>query len=847
MNCSVRCDFQIVGDIQAGELFKLQLKKGCYILEFLVEDIVICSMDYTMETNDEEPLLRLNIKEQAEKKIREQKFIRNKSAKVNIYFDNDCFIIDSDVNNPIILPKEYVLFYQSADGQYSEDEAGLIPFYTTVIEEKIKNGETNKSEKTLYGSLNKFGKIVINPIYTTPIIFYNDEIAETTRNLTLYYLNHHGEEIHLSYLNTESFAVKRPFDKNCNLFIAQSTEEESLWGIVRFDKKIIVSISNNSIFENTDNFIWALKGNTLFIYDNEGKWIKSIQYVDLGEIKLPSYGKHQDYVFVHKEAVAVRVLGYWGVYDFKGNVIIPHIYKLLDTYRVHSDWVHETGEEFLIGEGYGSSPLMFVKKRGSGYGIININVFDVTNGILDVNNIKEVIPCKYDAIYYNWGEKVEELKDNFFQWDEQKDDGCSWVVHGIGDDLFFVKLQGNLKECDYFEKKMISFNAKDKEEHFVCREFNGYYYTDEAGKKHLRNKYKTQYGDLSFKEFNYTYYVDENEKYHLRKEFNDFSSYDRINIVKASEDICGEISTYEIIEAIRGNYHSIIIEWNELESFFIPWGMAWNIPLETTRCDVYFDYDYIKEIIIESPESIIIKMKKNDSDYCVQGRIALMKNNNPAFIYDNKIVYGFIPIHKNNSENHNSNVTDKYLFFDTETTGLPHNFYAPSTNTKNWPRLVQLSWILSDEKGEKISSGNLIVKPDGFDIPFDATKVHGITTQRALDEGIRMKEAIGQFIKDWKMATYIVGHNVEFDKKIVGAELIRFGVRDIMGAKKSYCTMQSSIDFCKIPGNYGYKYPKLQELYKKLFGTDFDNAHDAMSDVEATEKCFWELRKRKLI
>ena len=71
-HCMVRCDFQEVGDIQAGELYKLQLKKGCYILEFLVEDIVICSMDYTIETNDEEPLLRLNIKEQAKKKIMEQ-------------------------------------------------------------------------------------------------------------------------------------------------------------------------------------------------------------------------------------------------------------------------------------------------------------------------------------------------------------------------------------------------------------------------------------------------------------------------------------------------------------------------------------------------------------------------------------------------------------------------------------------------------------------------------------------------------------------------------------------------------------------------------------------------------
>lgn len=483
-NCSVRCDFQNVGDIQVGELFKLQLKKGCYILEFLVEDIVIYSIDYTMETSDEEPLLRLNIKEQAEKKIREQKYIRNKSAKVNIYVDNNRFILDNGTNNPVVLPKEYILYYQSADGQYIEDEAGLIPFYTTVVEEKIESGETCQIEKTLYGSFNKLGEIVIKPIYTTPVV-YNDVIANTTRKRTRYYLNHYGEEIDLSYLNSDAFVIKRSLDKNCNLFIAQSTEDESCFGVVRFDKKIIVSISNKTIYENTDNFIWALKGDTLSIYDNEGKWIKSIRYVDLGEIELPYKWKHYDYVFVHKKAIAVRVSGYWGLYDFNGNVLMPHIYKLLDAYWVYSDYDSESGEKFLADSGYGCSPLMFVKKRNGGYGIININVLDKTNGILDVNNIKEVIPCKYDAIYSDGGEIIEELNEHFFQYEEQDDNGNHWY-EGVGDDILFVRYQENLLECDYFERRMLSFDKKDREEHFICKEYNCYYYIDEDGNPHLR-------------------------------------------------------------------------------------------------------------------------------------------------------------------------------------------------------------------------------------------------------------------------------------------------------------------------------------------------------------------------
>ena len=110
-----------------------------------------------------------------------------------------------------------------------------------------------------------------------------------------------------------------------------------------------------------------------------------------------------------------------------------------------------------------------------------------------------------------------------------------------------------------------------------------------------------------------------------------------------------------------------------------------------------------------------------------------------------------------------------------------------------------------------------------------------------------MYYVINEFIEDLNVATNVVGHNVAFDKKILGAEMIRLGMKDELEKKKSYCTMQSSIDFCKIPGKYGFKYPKLQELYRKLFDEDFEDAHNAMSDVEATEKCFWELRRRKLI
>jgi len=193
-------------------------------------------------------------------------------------------------------------------------------------------------------------------------------------------------------------------------------------------------------------------------------------------------------------------------------------------------------------------------------------------------------------------------------------------------------------------------------------------------------------------------------------------------------------------------------------------------------------------------------------------------------------------------------MTDQlYIFFDTETTGVPLNYKAPTTDSNNWPRLVQLGWILMDSKSNKLSQHDYIVRPEGFSIPAEAARVHGITTERALKEGRDLTEVIDEFMADFDKATFVVGHNISFDQNIIGAELVRLHRPDVMKSKRTYCTMQAGTDFCRIPGRYGYKWPKLQELYVRLFGHDFEGAHNAMADIEATQECFWEMHNRGLI
>lgn len=191
-----------------------------------------------------------------------------------------------------------------------------------------------------------------------------------------------------------------------------------------------------------------------------------------------------------------------------------------------------------------------------------------------------------------------------------------------------------------------------------------------------------------------------------------------------------------------------------------------------------------------------------------------------------------------------------YLIFDTETTGLPRNKTAPITDFDNWPRLVQLAWQLHDHTGKLISRNNLIVKPVGFDIPFNAEQIHGISTKRALEEGEDLHEVLALFLQDLNKTAVLVGHNIEFDISIIGAELLRTeNSADKFLSLSRTDTAEAGIDFCKLPGGPGgrFKMPKLVELHQKLFGKDFGDAHDAAYDVAATGRCFFGLIKQKAI
>lgn len=186
----------------------------------------------------------------------------------------------------------------------------------------------------------------------------------------------------------------------------------------------------------------------------------------------------------------------------------------------------------------------------------------------------------------------------------------------------------------------------------------------------------------------------------------------------------------------------------------------------------------------------------------------------------------------------------KLLFFDCETTGLPTRRNASPFDVSAWPRLVQLAWGTFDELGNTDGINSHVVRPEGFVIPAESTRIHGISHELALREGRDLSGVLDEFsaaVDDPKIL--LVAHNLAFDLGVVGAEIVRANKPRHLFEIPWLCTMETTTELCCLPrwGSGGFKWPTLQELHVHLFGNPYDHAHDAASDLNACARCFFEL------
>jgi DNA polymerase-3 subunit alpha len=206
-----------------------------------------------------------------------------------------------------------------------------------------------------------------------------------------------------------------------------------------------------------------------------------------------------------------------------------------------------------------------------------------------------------------------------------------------------------------------------------------------------------------------------------------------------------------------------------------------------------------------------------------------------------------------------------FLFFDLETTGLIklHKNEIDFRKIDAFPEIVQISWQLyfyKSDSFEHIKTKDYIIKPENYLIPDDSSKIHGITNEIAQKEGVDKHTILSELLKDIRnyKNLHLVSHNIEFDVTVLFFHIYR-NFKDIffeyIQAKiPCICTMLDTISLCKIPQTFkpkykngsSYKFPKLSELYKVLFGEEpKGQLHNSSFDVEVLVKCFMELINRK--
>ena len=180
----------------------------------------------------------------------------------------------------------------------------------------------------------------------------------------------------------------------------------------------------------------------------------------------------------------------------------------------------------------------------------------------------------------------------------------------------------------------------------------------------------------------------------------------------------------------------------------------------------------------------------------------------------------------------------KVLVFDTETTGLPKNYGIPAFKQPgNWPHMVSISWALLDTETNKIAATySSYVVPEGWEIPAEATRIHGITTEMATVDGNSLKCVIDMFMS--VPCDMVVAHNADFDKNVIVNAIVHDLGMPVEGEHDIFrdpvrCTMKASTNICKIATSRGYKWPKLSELYyyvlKKQIPVEIE--HQALYDT----------------
>lgn len=915
IQCIIYCDFEEVGEALPGSIFKMELRKGTYILEFKIDGIAIVSKEYVMKTDNEEDLLRINLSKALSMYEREQKYLEISNTNADIqYKDGDWWIVNNDNGC------ELKLLYNIEDHSYSTrntfDKVGLRAVNIGGVE--VDNVAYFSIEGGKWGCINKYGEIQIPIIYDSSIYFYNDRVAKAILDGRDILINKYGEQL---YTNL--------YDHLIGYFsINQIVCKNGKCGLIDTNGIFTIPLIYKSLerLNGSDN---------LFVFNVDKKY----GIVDCNNnLLLPCI---YDSIVSNQYVISVCRDNKWGVFNYDLEAIVPVEYEIRDIDSKYSD----------------NKPIL-VCKNGC-YGILNINIsipWKISNWNGELKHISEIVPCAYNALYDEYGREIDSFKD--------KSSPINYI--------FFVNKGFEKLHCyKYKFQAHENINSQTQytavcEMHFSCESFckiygtphKEYFILENNGASTIRggsiyltvsckkesikdivllpdeSKYILIINEqillfegeklilsMNNAELCITpsegviYGVKQDGKYAIfTPNFSQCTNFEYDNIYKDSENIevmkklCGrnlygEFS-YDTVGLISfGHLRRLHFRshYNWTEKYDITTKKEGIISLNPQSTVIPFNYDYIR--FYTGKKSTVFVISKEFDSYPYR-RYALMNtklelltdfifqyiHESGHYGYLNEIkcnlvhddIYAHFNLSLNNIEEfapflgYEHFVADEYddyngwisghkesaipfknirIFIDTETTGLPLNDKAAYTNLDNWPYLVQVALIIEDDNYGILAKRNIILKPDGYSIPESSARIHGISNAKAVKEGEDRKQVISFLDQALCNSDIIIGHNVSFDLNVVKAEIIRVkGIENTLFVKRKHNiidTMNLGVNVCKIPNlscyssqSQSYKYPKLDELYYKLFNKHFDNQHDAMADIQATYDCYYELKRK---
>jgi DNA polymerase III subunit epsilon len=182
------------------------------------------------------------------------------------------------------------------------------------------------------------------------------------------------------------------------------------------------------------------------------------------------------------------------------------------------------------------------------------------------------------------------------------------------------------------------------------------------------------------------------------------------------------------------------------------------------------------------------------------------------------------------------------IVWDVESTGFP--IRDRPSESDGQPHLVQVAAMLMNlDDGAELDRMDVIVRPDGWEIPADSVATHGITTARALAEGISEADALYRLMGLYDGADQSVAFNIPFDLRLTRTAMLRGGLDKALcdewkASVPTFCVMQASRKLTQLPKN---KAPTLSEAVEIILGEKLEGAHNALNDVRATARLYFHI------